>query len=127
MKRNMTLVLAAMLAAFLFSACQQATEQAEQEPASTDLPDVQYVGYKIIHHMTAQTKHIQEFGFNVFDHPRISDHTSFVITPALDHFYSKAVADLRFGPVVIETPPKDDRYSSLELFDMEHHTLSKKA
>jgi len=43
--------------------------------------------------------------------------------PALDHFYSKAVADLREGPVVIETPPKDDRYSSLELFDMEHHAF----
>ena len=43
-----------------------------------------------------------------------------MITPALDHFYSKAVADLRSDPVVIETPPKDDRYSSLEIFDMEH-------
>ncbi len=33
------------------------------------------------------------------------------------------MADLRSGPVVIETPPKDDRYSSLELFDMEHHAF----
>ncbi len=88
-----------------------------------DLPDWQYVGYKIVHHMTAQLKHIDEFGFNVFDHPRIANWESFVITPALDHFYSKAVADLRNGPVVVNTPARDDRYSSLEVFDMEHHAI----
>lgn len=88
-----------------------------------DLPDVQYYGYKITHHMGAEIKHIDEFGFNTFDHPRIADYRSFVITPALDHFYSKAVADVRFGPVIIDTPAKDDRYSSLEIFDQEHFAI----
>jgi len=88
--------------------------------APVDLPEAQYVGYRVVHHMTLQTKHVEEHGFNTFEHPPIANHTFFVITPALDHFYSKAVADLRAGPVVIETPPKDDRYSSLEIFDMEH-------
>ena len=87
------------------------------------LPDVNYYGYKIVHHMTAEVDHIEKFGFNTFDHPRIADYRSFVITPALDHFYSKAVADVRFGPVIIDTPAKDDRYSSLQIFDMEHHTI----
>ena len=82
-----------------------------------DLPDVQYYGYKIVHHMDAVVGHIEKFGFNTFDHPRIADYRSFVITPALDHFYSKAVADVRFGPVIIDTPAKDDRYSSIEIFD----------
>jgi hypothetical protein len=91
--------------------------------SAEDLPDVQYYGYKIVHHMGAVVKHIEEFGFDAFDHPRISDYRSFVITPALDHFYSKAVADVRFGPVVIDTPAKDDRYSSLEIFDMEHFAI----
>jgi len=90
---------------------------------SEDLPDVQYYGYKIVHHMGAEVEHIEKFGFNTFDHPRIADHRSFVITPALDHFYSKAVADVRFGPVVIETPAKDDRYSSIEIFDQEHYAI----
>ena len=52
-----------------------------------ELPDVQYYGYKIAHHMGAVVDHIEIFGFNVFDHPRIADYRSFVITPALDHFY----------------------------------------
>ena len=90
---------------------------------SKDLSDTQYYGYKIVHHMGAEVDHIEKFGFNKFDHPRIADYRSFVITPALDHFYSKAVADVRFGPVIIDTPAKDDRYSSLEIFDMEHHAI----
>jgi len=89
--------------------------------AQSDLPDWQYYGYKITHHMGAVVEHMEKFGFNEFDHPPISDFRSFVITPALDHFYSKAVTDLRWGPVIIDTPAKDDRYSSLEIFDMEHH------
>lgn len=87
------------------------------------LPDVQYHAYKVVHHMTAVIEHMEEFGFNKFDHPRISDYRSFVITPALDHFYSKAVTDVRWGPVVVDTPAKDDRYSSFQVFDMEHHTV----
>ncbi len=88
-----------------------------------DLPDWQYVGYKIVHHMTAQLEHIQEYGFNEFQHPPVSNYKSFVITPALDHYYSKAVADLRYGPVIVHTPARDDRYSSLLVFDMEHHAI----
>lgn len=111
--------------------CAQPVEEAPESADRTapdssgtqDLPDVQYLGYRVVHHMTAQTKHVEEFGFNTFEHPPIADHTFFVITPALDHFYSKAVADLRSGPVVIETPAKDERYSSLEIFDMEHHAF----
>jgi hypothetical protein len=90
---------------------------------SEDLSDVQYYGYKIVHHMSSVVGHIEKFGFNTFDHPRIADYRSFVITPALDHFYSKAVADVRFGPAIIDTPARDDRYSSLEIFDVEHHAI----
>ncbi len=119
----------ALLALLLVaSSCGGEAPQAEQNPqsgsvAGADLPDVQYVGYKIAHHMGLTVGHIRDFGFNVFDHPPIADYQSFVITPALDHFYSKAAADLRFGPVVVETPARDDRYSSIEIFDMEHHAF----
>lgn len=88
-----------------------------------DLPDVQYYGYKIVHHMGAVVDHIEKFGFNTFDHPRIADYRSFVITPALDHFYSKAVVDVRFGPAIVDVPAKDDRYSSIEIFSQEHFAI----
>lgn len=88
-----------------------------------NLPEVQYHGYKVVHHMTAVVDHIEEFGFNKWDNPPISDYNSFVITPALDHMYSKAVTDVRWGPVIVDTPAKDDRYSSFQVFDMEHHTV----
>lgn len=102
---------------------EDAVDQPVAESVGADLPDVQYYGYKIVHHMGAVVEHIKKFGFNKFDHPRIADYRAFVITPALDHFYSKAVADLRFGPAIVDTSPKDDRYSSIEIFDMEHHAI----
>lgn len=125
-------VLVTLMLALGLAACGQSEQGAPGETteeskvaettvaAQVDLPEVQYVGYRVVHHMTVQTEHVREFGFNVFEHPRIANHESFVITPALDHFYSRAVADLRSGPVVIETGARDDRYSSLEIFDMEH-------
>ncbi len=119
------LIIPILLIAFIASSCTNTTKKEEQtasaaeQTVSEDLPDWQYVGYKIVHHMSLQLKHIDEFGFNVFDHPRIADYTSFVITPALDHFYSKAVADLRNGPVVVNTPAcklPQNSYASLAKF-----------
>jgi len=109
-------VIAALFSVALLSSAASAQSK-------NDLPDMQYYGYKIVHHMSSVVGHIEQFGFNVFDHPRIADYRSFVITPALDHFYSKAVADVRFGPVIIDTPARDDRYSSIEIFDVEHHAI----
>ncbi len=88
--------------------------------SSDELTDVEFYGYKVTHHMGAVVQHLNEFGFNTFDHPPMPDHRYFVITPALDHFYSKAVIDTRWGPVILETGAKDDRYSSLLVTDMEH-------
>ena len=127
---KLTFVTTLAFCLFLISCGSEGTESVEKETTktetndpTTDLPDWQYVGYKIAHHMGLQMKHIEEFGYNEFQHPAIANHKTFVITPALDHFYSKAVADLRNGPVVVNTPARDDRYSSLEIFDMEHHAI----
>lgn len=100
-----------------------ASSKAQASEPMANLPDWQYVGYKVSHHMGLQMKHIEEFGYNKFDNPPLANYKSFVITPALDHFYTKAVADLRNGPVIINTPARDERYSSLEIFDMEHHAI----
>ena len=135
MKNKIFVITVMVLLGFMFTACgekaptnekvpvSEKAPAAEKVPAAGDLPDVQYVGYKIVHHMGAVVEHLKKFGFNAFDHPPIADYRTFVITPALDHFYTKAVADLRFGPVIFDTAPKDDRYSSLQIFDMEHHTI----
>ena len=92
----------------------------------TNLPDTQYHAYKVVHHMTAVIEHMETFGFNNWDNPQIANHKFFVITPALDHYYSKAVTDVRWGPVVVDTPAKDNRYSSFQVFDMEHHSVYEK-
>jgi hypothetical protein len=47
-----------------------------------------------------------------------------VVTPALDHLYSKAVIDLTSGPVTLEIPTlKKDRYFSIHITDQEHYTI----
>lgn len=114
MKRKLKLLSVAITVLFSLST---------QVRAEENLPDAQYYGYKIVHHMGAVVDHIEKFGFNKFDHPRIADYRSFVITPALDHFYSKAVVDVRFGPAIIDVPAKDDRYSSIEIFCQEHFAI----
>ena len=130
--KKLKFILPILILTLIFSCKETKNKESVEEEVTTDvakadplenLPDWQYVGYKIVHHMTAQIKHVDEFGFNKFDHPPIADYQSFVITPALDHIYSKAVADLRNGFVVVNTPARDDRYSSLEVFDMEHHAI----
>jgi len=88
--------------------------------ADDELTDVEFSGYKVTPHLGAIVQHLDKFGFNTFDHPPMPDHRFFVITPALDHFYSKAVIDTRWGPVIVDTPARDDRYSSLLVTDMEH-------
>lgn len=47
-----------------------------------------------------------------------------VVTPALDHLYSKAIIDLTEGPVVVEFPNVlDGRYYSIHITDQEHYTI----
>ena len=114
MKRSYQMVWMAIALLTLFSG-PAAWAQSNTEPT-----DVEFYGYKVTHHMGAMVQHIEKFGFNTFDHPPIADYRFFVITPALDHFYSKAVIDTRWGPVVVDTPARDDRYASLLVTDMEH-------
>jgi len=47
-----------------------------------------------------------------------------VVTPALDHLYTKAVLDLTEGPVVVELPDVEtERYFSIQIMDAEHYTI----
>jgi hypothetical protein len=48
-----------------------------------------------------------------------------IVTPALDHLYTKVVIDLTAGPVVVELPKVDptDRYFSIQIMGQEHYTI----
>ena len=47
-----------------------------------------------------------------------------VVTPALDHLYTKAIIDLTSGPVIVEMPDVEkDRYFSIHITDQEHYTI----
>ena len=89
----------------------------------TSFTDTDYTGLRVYHHMKNMVEHIEKVGLNQWEHPPIADHTFFVITPALDHIYSKAMLDLSNGPVILETPSRDNRYASVHIVDSEHFTL----
>ncbi|NIP23740.1 MAG: DUF1254 domain-containing protein [Phycisphaerae bacterium] len=41
-----------------------------------------------------------------------------VVTPALDHLYTKAILDLTEGPVIVELPEVEkERYFSIQIMD----------
>jgi len=81
--------------------------------------------YKVVHHanylkVTAK----QAGGTNILNHTTKlpTEGSDPVVTPALDHLYSKAVIDLSNGPVVLEVPSvEQDRYFSIMLTDQEHY------
>jgi len=81
--------------------------------------------YKVVHHanylkVTAK----QAGGTNILNHTTKlpTEGTDPVVTPALDHLYSKAVIDLSNGPVTLKVPSvESDRYFSIMLTDQEHY------
>ena len=51
-----------------------------QAQTQGDLPEFQYVGYRVVHHLGVQIDNMERIGFNTFEHPPIADYRSFVIT-----------------------------------------------
>jgi hypothetical protein len=63
-------------------------------------------------------------GTNILLHTKKlpTEGTDPVVTPALDHLYTKAVIDLSQGPVVLDVPKvSKDRYFSIMITDQEHY------
>jgi hypothetical protein len=96
--------------------------------AKTDRPtDAQLHAYKAVHHaeylkVTAKAAG----GTNKLLHTTVlpTEGTDPVVTPALDHLYTKAVVDVTSGPVVLEVPEvPNDRYFSIHVTDQEHYTI----
>ncbi len=108
----------------LFSTSAMATNSAVatiEEPTLSQLH-----AYKAFHHaeylkVTAQAAG----GTNQLHHTSTlpTEGTDPVVTPALDHLYTKAVIDLSNGPVVVALPTVEKgRYFSIHITDQEHYT-----
>lgn len=83
--------------------------------------------YKAYHHARyMETTAAEAGGTNRLLHTKRlpTEGTDPVVTPALDHLYSKAVIDLTTGPVYVTIPSGiEDRYWSLHVTDQEHYTI----
>ncbi len=83
--------------------------------------------FKIYHHAVyLGTTSKQAKGTNKLLHTRRlpTEGTDPVVTPALDHIYTKAVLDLTEGPVVVEIPEIEaGRYFSIQIACQEHYSI----
>jgi hypothetical protein len=83
--------------------------------------------YKAVHHAEyMKTTAADAGGTNKLIHTTVlpTEGTDPVVSPALDHLYTKAVIDLTSGPVVLEVPEvSKDRYFSIHVTDQEHYTI----
>jgi hypothetical protein len=105
------------------------TAQTKNEAnASLERPsDNEFLAFMVYHHMNyMKTTANQADGTNKLLHTKKlpTDGTDPVVTPALDHLYSKAVIDLTEGPVTVEFPAVEEgRYYSIHITDEEHYTI----
>ena len=134
MKKITQLTLIPILAFGLF-ACGTQTKKEESNAQKTEEvgttlekpSDADFVAFKVYHHMRYMvTTAKQAGGTNMLLHTKKlpTEGTDPVVTPALDHLYSKAVIDLSEGPAVVEYPEiSDGRYYSIHVTDQEHYTI----
>ncbi len=111
-----------VILALILTALFSGTAVAAERPT-----DAQLNAYKAVHHAEyLKTTAADAGGTNKLIHTTVlpTEGTDPVVTPALDHLYTKAVIDLTSGPVVLEVPevPKD-RYFSIHITDQEHYTI----
>jgi hypothetical protein len=89
--------------------------------------DAELQAFKVYHHAVyLVTTAEQAGGTNKLLHTTKlpTEGTDPVVTPALDHIYTKAVLDLTDGPVIVELPKvEDNRYFSIQIADQEHYTI----
>jgi hypothetical protein len=112
---------------------QPAKESAETQPAaestaSLERPsDADLMAFKVYHHAVYLVTTVKQAGgtnklLHTTELP--TEGTDPVVTPALDHLYTKAIIDLSAGPVVVELPEvEEDRYFSIQIADQEHYTI----
>ncbi len=89
--------------------------------------DADFLAFMVSHHMNYMITTAQQAGgTNKLLHTRElpTEGTDPVVTPALDHIYTKAVIDLTEGPVTVTFPEVEEgRYYSIHITDEEHYTI----
>lgn len=114
-----------------FIACgtktKKGTAKAEKPEQTNTIPekpsDADLMAFKVYHHMVYMVTTAKEAaGTNKLLHIKKlpTEGTDPVVTPALDHIYSKVVVDLSDGPVTVEYPKIAGRYYSIHITDQEH-------
>jgi hypothetical protein len=103
----------------------EVAEIASVAPAIPERPgDSDLNAFKVYHHAVyMETTAKEAGGTNRLLHTTKlpTEGTDSVVTPALDHIYTKAILDLSDGPVLIELPDVSvDRYFSIQIADQEH-------
>jgi hypothetical protein len=99
----------------------------EEIPAPERPSDADLMAFKVYHHAVYMVTTAKQAGgtnrlLHTVELP--TEGTDPVVTPALDHLYTKAIIDLTSGPVVVELPEVDkDRYFSIQIMDQEHYTI----
>ena len=104
------------------------TKETAELAATPERPsDADLMAFKVYHHMRYMVTTAKEAGgTNKLSNTKKlpTEGTDPVVTPALDHLYSKAVIDLSEGPVTVTYPEDiDDRYWSIHVTDQEHYTI----
>jgi len=104
------------------------TKKAEAVSASPERPsDAELHAYKAYHHARYMVQTAAQVGgtnklLHTTELP--TEGADPVVSPALDHLYSKAVIDLTEGPATVVFPNDiDDRYWSIHVTDQEHYTI----
>jgi len=129
MKRHLILFIAAVMMIF---GCDNSENNSVQEKVevvmTAEKPSAaDFHAFKAYHHAVYMvTTAKQAGGTNKLLHTTKlpTEGTDPVVTPALDHIYTKAVIDLSSGPVVVEVPDVEkDRYFSIHITDQEHYTI----
>ncbi len=134
MKKLIRLTIAAVMTlGFITCSAQAETVAAEAQTAKEGIAaperpsDADLMAFKVYHHaiyMVTTAK--QAGGTNKLLHTTElpTEGTDPVVSPALDHLYTKAIIDLTSGPVVVELPEVEkDRYFSIQIMDQEHYTI----
>ncbi len=124
-------VLISTVTALMLVGCSITGETQEETASATlDRPsDPELNAYKIFHHTRYKVATAAEAGgTNKLLHTKTlpTEGKDQVVTPALDHIYSKAVIDLTEGAVTVEFPAEGvikDRYWSIHVTDQEHYTI----
>ena len=124
--KKITVLIIGLAIVFGLTAC--ATQVQNEKAVGVDKPsDADLMAVKVYHHMVYMVTTAKEAGgtnklLNTRKMP--TEGTDPVVTPALDHIYTKAVIDLSEGPVVVEMPKvTDGRYYSIHITDQEHYTI----